>query len=98
MCHDYNPRIPDCGVQLAGLYTNNGLLVDAYTIIQELIKLSKPSRMGISHFKTWNCDLPKIVNIVQGYRLMSNTTQFSTAEMKYMLLLVSLYINNRYTE
>lgn len=89
MCQEYDPRVPDCGVQLTNLYLRNGLLNDAYSTVFDLIKLSKSSKMGVSHFKTWDCDLPMTVNKVQSYRIASNTTHFSTGELKYMVLLVS---------
>lgn len=92
MCYEFNPKLTDCGILLAKLFLQFGVLENAVSLTSTLIKTEKHDKVGINLYKNWDCDLPRLANQIYGYRLLSNKASMQNTEIKYMILLVSVLI------
>ena len=88
MCYEYDRTIPDCGMHLLQLYMEYGVYESAITLVENIIRANKGAKLGVHHYKTWDCDLPRVVLDVYSLRL-SREADFPLDKIKYMLLLVS---------
>ena len=87
MCYEFNAMIPDCGVFLIHLYLFHGQLDDAVKIVKELIQLEKSNKIGVHHYKIWDCDLPRAVFMTYSYSHRF-AAKLTSSVAKFMLLMV----------
>lgn len=78
---------------LVSLYFANGLLDDAISETEALIKTEYQNRAMLNHYKGWDCELPRLVIKVLIHKFEYRRSYFAAVEAKYAMLLYSMVIS-----
>jgi hypothetical protein len=87
-CRDYNPKQTECSYLLVMLYMSNGRLEEGAQVADALMKTKYENRVMLNHFKSWSCEVPKVVHDVLGKGILANLYgDMPSTLSKYLLLL-----------
>lgn len=93
MARDFAPTSTEVRVALMKLYLHFEVFEKSFELIDDTVKMGKKEKIGLSFYKSWDCDLPCLILATYHKALLDQIiTSIDDMKRQYFLLLVSTYL------